>query len=388
MCTQFGWPKPSGPHLVGTAAWQVVDARRIDPFAAGAADAGPGGLRALMVNAWFPTEAAEAGRLGGTVGFPEGGVLYPRPPFTLLGRQGPLPNTLRQLVAHHRLPGAALNQITHLTTFARPDAPPAAGPWPLVLFSHGYGLENALSSSYLMETLASHGYWVLSVSHPGESLATLYPDGRLVALDFDNPRLNLAARLAQIRAEAEPWGELAAESLALWTADLRAVLDDLERLNAPGLNQSYAGLLDLSRIGAFGVGLGGSAALALAADDGRVRAVASLDGRWSPTAAGAWPVISQPVLALGRGGPTPPAALALTLTLKGAQPLHFTGAALWFPLVAQLADFEAGSVYRYQQALNAYPLAFFNRHLRGQAAPLLDGPAAEYPEVEFPARAG
>ncbi len=387
MCTQFGWPKPSGPHAVGTAAWQVVDARRIDPFAADAAAAGPGGLRTLMVNAWFPSAMAEAARLGGTVGFPEGGVLYPRPAFTLLSRQQPLPDTLRQLVALHRLPGAALNQITHLTTFARPDAAPAAGPWPVLLFSHGYGLENALSSSHLMETLASHGYWVLSVSHPGESLATLFPDGRLVALDFDNPRLNLTQRLAEIRAEGEPWGALAAESLALWTADMRAVLDDLERLNAPGVNQPYAGLLDLSRVGAVGVGLGGSAALALAADDSRVRAVASLDGRWSPAltelgqAAGAWPVINQPVLALGRGGPTPPGATALTL--KGANPLHFTGAALWFPLLSQLADFEAGSVYRYLHALNAYPLAFFNRHLRGEAAPLLDGPAAQYPEVLF-----
>ncbi|MEU4386975.1 hypothetical protein [Promicromonospora sp. NPDC023805] len=28
-------------------------------------------------------------------------------------------------------------------------------------------------------------------------------------------------------------------------------------------------------------------------------------------------------------------------------------------------------------------LMFLDRHLRGRAAPLLDGPVAEYPEVEF-----
>jgi hypothetical protein len=385
MCTSFGWPKPEGPHLVGTSAWQVVDALRIDPWAASAA-AGPRGLRAVMVNAWYPTTAAEASRLGGTVGFPEGGVLYPRPAFTLLARQEPLPNTLRQLAAQHGLPGAALSQVTHLTTYARAGAPLAAGPWPVLLFSHGYGLENAMTNSYLLETLASHGYVVLSVSHPGESLATIFPDGRLRALDFDDPRLNLAARLAEVRTEGGPWGELAAESLALWTADLKTVLDDLERLNTPGPDKAWAGQLDLSRVGALGIGLGGSAALALAADDARVRAVASLDGRWSPSAAGAWPTINQPVLALGRGGPTPPGATALTL--RGAQPLHFTGVALWFPILSQLADFEAGPVYRYQHALNAYALAFFNRHLRGEAAPLLDGPAAEHPDVEFAARAG
>lgn len=383
MCTLFGWPKPKGPHLVGTTAWSIVDPLRPDPWAASAADSGPGGLRALMVNAWYPTASAEGARLSGAVGFPEAGVLYPRPSFTLLARQDPLPATLRFLAARHGLPGAALSQVTHLATYARPDAPPAAGPWPVVVFSHGYGLENAVSSSYLMEALASHGYVVLSVSHPGESLATIYPDGRLAALDVDNPRLNYAARLAEVQAEGAAWGPLAAESLALWTADLKTVLDDLERLNAPGPDATWTGQLDLSQIGLCGVGLGGSAALALAADDGRVRAVVSLDGRWAPSAAGAYPVLSRPVLALGRGGPTPPGALALTL--RGARPLHFTGAALWFPLLAQLADFDSGPVYRYQQALNAYTLAFFERHLRAQPAPLLAGPAPEHPEVLFAA---
>ena len=388
MCTLFGWPKPTGPHPVGTQAWPLVDPLRADPLVT----AGPGGLRTLMVNAWYPAANAEGGpagsRLGGTVGFPEGGVLYPRPPFTLLARQGPLPATLRRLVEHHALPGAALSQITHLTTHARAGAPLAAGPWPVILFSHGYGLENALSNSYLFETLASHGYVVLSVSHPGESLATIYPDGRLAALDVDDPQLDFAARLAEIRAESGPWGQRATESLARWTADLQTVLADLERLNAPGPDNAWAGQLDLTQIGALGVGLGGSAALALAAADPRVKAVAALDSRWAPSfGETAAPALSQPALLLGRGGagPTPPGALALTL--RGARPLHFTGVSLWFPLLAQLADFDSGNVYRHLQALNAYTLAFFERALRGAPAPLLAAPDPAHPDVAFPAAA-
>ncbi|MCC7361826.1 MAG: hypothetical protein IT317_20250 [Anaerolineales bacterium] len=382
MCTVFGWPKPAGPLPVGTQAWPLVDPRRADPFG----PTGPDGGRTLLVNAWYPATAAEGSRLGGTVGFPEGGVLYPRPPFTLLARQGMLPNTLRRLVEHHGLPGAALSQVTHLTTHARAGAPLAAGPWPVLLFSHGYGLENAVSSSYLMEALASHGYVVLSVSHPGESLAAVYPDGRLAALDVDDPRLAFGARLAEVRAESGPWGRLASESLALWTADLQTVLADLERLNAPGPDNAWAGQLELTRIGALGVGFGGSAALALAAADPRVQAVAALDGRWAAgvgeTAA---PVLSQPALMLGRSpaAPTPPGALSLTLL--GARSLHFTGVALWFPILAQLADFDSGNVYRYLQALNAYALAFFERELRGAPAPLLAGPDPAHPEVAFAA---
>lgn len=33
--------------------------------------------------------------------------------------------------------------------------------------------------------------------------------------------------------------------------------------------------------------------------------------------------------------------------------------------------------------LNSYVLAFFNKYLRGKDTPLLKGPSASYPEVEF-----
>lgn len=36
--------------------------------------------------------------------------------------------------------------------------------------------------------------------------------------------------------------------------------------------------------------------------------------------------------------------------------------------------------------VNAYTAAFFDRHLRGRAATLLDGPASPYPEVLFESR--
>jgi hypothetical protein len=32
---------------------------------------------------------------------------------------------------------------------------------------------------------------------------------------------------------------------------------------------------------------------------------------------------------------------------------------------------------------NVYSLAFFDKHLKGLASPLLDGPSAEFPEVIF-----
>lgn len=376
MCNLFGWPKPAGPFSVGTTAWHFIDPLRVDPFASDGA-AGPAGLRALMANVWYPAAPGQAiKRLNGTVGFPEGGVAYPRPPLTLLTRAGPLPNTLHRLVEHFRLPGAALHQVTHLNAFALPEAAPVASetPWPVLLFSHGYGLENAVSGSFLTESLASHGYVVISVSHPGESLATVFPDGRIAALDFDNPRLELAARLAEIETSEGDWGLRAAQSLDLWAGDLRFVLNELERLSGSGMDNPLGGLagqLNLAHVGALGVGFGGSAALELAAHDARISAVASLGGR---LAAGSASIGERPSMFIAGLGQTAGWSPTHAFTLSGARPLHFTGAALWFPLLDQVADFNAGNVYGHYKAINTHTLAFFDKYLRGRTVASLNQP--------------
>jgi hypothetical protein len=50
------------------------------------------------------------------------------------------------------------------------------------------------------------------------------------------------------------------------------------------------------------------------------------------------------------------------------------------------AKFGPIGVERAHQIVNAYTVAFFDRHLKGRPAPLLDGPAEQYPEVLFETR--
>jgi len=45
-----------------------------------------------------------------------------------------------------------------------------------------------------------------------------------------------------------------------------------------------------------------------------------------------------------------------------------------------IGTLDPARAVRIQQA---YPLAFFDRHLRGRRARLLDGPSAAFPEVKF-----
>ena len=354
MCTLFGWSKPDGPFAVGVTAWHLSRE-----------------TREWMVQVWYPAEAGPAGKtLGGTVAFPEAGVWLPRPAGPLVMRQAPMANTLRELLPRFGLPGAAFHQVTHLSTHAFADAPPAAdaGQCPVLLFSGGYYIETFTSSSALMEALASHGYVVASLSHPGEDIATVFPDGQIVGLELPSP--------------AEALGPDRPESLAVWLADAKFMLDEFERRGAAGSGDPLAGRLDLGRLGAFGIAQGGSLAAELCRQDERVGAGASLDG--AVEAAPARPFLyvhSEKQRGMNAAVVADAREPVYQLNLRRARPLHLSGVSTWFPLLAQLADFKSGPVYRYQQALSRTLLAFFDRHLRGQEAQVEEA-AKGYAEAE------
>lgn len=67
-------------------------------------------------------------------------------------------------------------------------AAPAEGSWPLVIFNHGFA-SFSRQNNRQAEALATAGYVVASISHPGESLTTEYADGGVVPINPDHPAL-------------------------------------------------------------------------------------------------------------------------------------------------------------------------------------------------------
>ena len=63
---------------------------------------------------------------------------------------------------------------------ALPDAQPdtSGAPYPLIVFSHGWSVSRA-TNSYLMEHLASYGFVVMAVDHPGGTFRDQNPVGSL-----------------------------------------------------------------------------------------------------------------------------------------------------------------------------------------------------------------
>lgn len=126
----------------------------------------------------------------------------------------------------------------------------------MLLYSPG-GVDPRTIGTSLAEELASHGYVVVAVDHPGETSEVDFPGRppRIIELPPDGPTNPAILRTM----------------LTTRFADLTFVLDQL-----PSLELSRA--LDLRRVGVYGHSAGGAAAAEVLFDDPRVKAAANLEG--------------------------------------------------------------------------------------------------------------
>lgn len=143
--------------------------------------------------------------------------------------------------------------LDHTSPHAQRDVTPATGPWPLVLFSHGYAAISTQSLD-LCERLASHGFVVASAAHAGNTAED----------DFNGTAVSPE------------------EAAADRPRDVRTLLDTFTE--SDNLPEHLVGLVDPERIGVTGHSFGGFTALTAAAGfaaidmppDERVKAIAPI----------------------------------------------------------------------------------------------------------------
>jgi dienelactone hydrolase len=351
---QLTLPVPTGPYPLGTVSLHLIDRSRPDPAAH------PGSYREMMAGVWYP-----AGNV----------ARYPRAPWMLAA-------PLRELLVSADLgPDVAVAPLTS----GHEGAPVlcAGERWPVIVFSHG-AHDHRSDTTIVVQELASHGYVVITVDHPYDSFGQ-FPDGRLTVPEYPMYPGDFAQ-------------------------DIRFVLDRIEDLVA-GRNPDAdhrplpAGLgaaLDLRRVGMFGWSKGATATALVMGADQRIRAGLSFDG----------PMESDPPITTGLNRPF---MLMTAVHTRAANPhvarfwSHLTGWRLnvqaegalhssycdvqWLlPQVARatgmsddelrgwIGTLDPARAVRIQQA---YPLAFFDRHLRARRRHLLDGPSPAFPEVRF-----
>jgi dienelactone hydrolase len=335
-------PAPTGTKPVGTQILYVTDAGREDPYLAN------GTKRELAVRFWYPASANS--------------VLDCKP------ADYASPAVWRYFA---QLAGVMSFPVTTNSCW---NAPIADGVHPVVLFTPGY-TATATDYTFLLEDLASRGYVVASINHTYEATAAELADGRLA-------RSVVGSHLGG-PVQRKGWSMSSAVVVRL--LDLKAVLNEIERLNARH-DSPFADKLDLAKIAIAGHSLGGLTAFLGTEFDPRLKAAVMLDG-FVPDALGSASRKPVVILAAGRQrwnaeecrlwnnlqGPR------LAVNLRGAEHVALSD---WIWLTPNAVQVGPMGSERTMAAVRDYVGAFLDANLREEpSAPLLTGTSLAYPDA-------
>ena len=347
-------PKPRGDYAVGTHLLHLVDQGRPE-----LATDDPGDVRELMVQLFYPTES----------------------------RAGPMAPVMEDEVAAsfvaRGLPEGFHQDIATRSRFDVPIASSSTG-WPLLIYSHGLG-SYRFDNYVLLEELASHGYVVAALSHPYQSAAVVFPDGRVA-------ERGAVPEIASPEAFLERRAVFADLLDDVWLPDIRFVIGELEQLASHEAATWLAGELDFEHLGVFGYSFGGLAAFHFCLADERCDAAISMDGafwEWEATRGRDLPFMLLTTLRHEVAWePIRATRLPATYTIRieGSTHANFGMLGLYwsslFPALP-LSAFGYGPIEpeRAFQIKRDYVLGFLEQTLSGRSSRLLDGPSERYPEV-------
>lgn len=294
-------PAAEPPFAVGNTTLFIHDPSRGFDEAAGVTE----GIRILITEIWYPVRPGAAdGSLRRAV---HGDYVFgSRAVHELMMTQTTFfhltPDTVIERVDQAAI-DAAIDELFERPRNSYRNAPidAEAGPFPVVVMSHGDA-----GSRYNMETvcehLAANGYVVIAPEHTGNSPYSMI--GRDPALGAGGGTGEDILRLAEVidlldehgvYGSPENYGQSYTplgtdrSSLAFLQGldaalgqrveDLRATLDELERLNQEG---RFEGALDLERVGLMGRSFGGATTLAALALEDRFAAGMAVAAPSSP----------------------------------------------------------------------------------------------------------
>ncbi|MFC3979009.1 alpha/beta hydrolase family protein [Streptosporangium jomthongense] len=374
----FTFPEPTGPYGVGTVTYHWTDTSRQETFSAD-----PAARRELMTQVWYPAARSSG---GGRAAYAE-------------GVEALAPALARMI----DLPSFTFDHLRYVTTNARESVPVSAGVHPVLVFLEGFNGFRQMNT-FQVEELVSHGYVVVAVDHPYIAASVTFPDGRHVT-GFRKNELNALVQQSVSPARTAPTfqGRSYPEGIVPYLVrDVSFVLDRLTALNASDPERLLTGKLDMRRVGAFGVSLGGIVAGEACRTETRLGACLVMDAPMPDDVVS--PGLGRPVLWITRDARTmrqekwnkvdivqhQTSMRTAFGNLKGDGyfvqvpdmfHVNLTDVPSWSPLFPYLGVTGPADPGRVHEIVNAYSTAFFDRHLRGSREPLLDGPSNRYPEV-------
>lgn len=387
----FHFPRPSGPYSIGTVTYHWTDASRHEIFS-------PDKIRSreLMAQVWYP---ARKGSSSAHAPY----LTDAHAVTTALARQ-------------HNFPGFSLQHLKYVTTNAAELVPVADDKpsYPVLIYLEGLTGYRQMNT-FQVEELVSHGYIVVGIDQPGGAATVVFPDGHQIAitglvqqvLASNHQSVTPAEKAPQINGQTFKDG-----TIPYFAQDVSFTLDQLISLNKADPQRILTGKLNLEHIGMFGISMGGMVGAEACLNDARLKACLVMDVAMTADVVqkglrqpGMWITRPADTMRLERqkvGGwaekdieehqTTMRAAYnglpgdGYFVQVPGIFHIDFTDLDLLSPLFPTIGFTGPIGSQRAHDIVNAYSLAFFDKHLKGEPEALLDGPASQYPEVIFETR--
>jgi dienelactone hydrolase len=366
-------PAPSGKYSVGTAYLSFTDTSRNEIFTDDSRD-----VRTITGRIWYPAKNEGNGE-----------TAYYFPEADQMANQFNMPNTVVNLKtnSHFNLPLV--------------DSPAAL---PVLIYSHGWG-EYAEHYSSLMEELASRGYIVVSIAHHYEAKFWGFPETGMSTIAEAGSALQ--ERLAEQRKDSafslftsmpdlktiEQQRELVknatrlmpkffSQSPRIWADDIIFIVNQLHDLNnRDGL---FYNRMDLEKIGAIGMSMGGIASVLAGTWDNRIKAVVNLDGGLYGDVVDS--AIRMPLLYVsseryryyGDFFLSRAVAPAYAVMIAGSDHQNFSDLPLCWPQAPLIGSIEQDKMNRIVRRL---VFSFFEKYLNGKPGISICEFKKEFPEI-------
>jgi predicted dienelactone hydrolase len=383
----FRFPRPSGSYEIGTLTYHWVDANRPEVFSAD-----PNVHRELMVQIWYPAKRKSSS---------------PSAPYIQDAKV-----VAPALARLFHLPEFTFDHLKYVVTNAIPSASISGDQpnYPVLIFLEGLTGFRQMNT-FQVEELVSHGYIVAGVDQPYVAASVVLPDGHQV-VGQSKEQMNVLIQQSISPVDKIPLmnGRGFKDGIIPYLAqDVSFTLDSLTALNQADPNDILTGRMDLQHIGIFGVSLGGIVVGEACRIEPRLQACLVMDAPMSAEVVKAG--LSQPTMWITRdvetmrlerqrsGGWSEADINQHQQTMRavfeslprdgyfvrvlGIFHANLMDIPYWSPLFPFMGITGAIDQQRSHNIINAYSLAFFDKHLKGRSSPLLDQSAKPYPEVLF-----
>jgi dienelactone hydrolase len=350
-------PAPAGPEAIGTFELDLVDRARTELY-------GSGGAREIAVQVWYPAVADEgAERVAWSQHW-----------------EAVAPAISENL----RLPSWFLDHTRYTLSHATSSPRMAEGRYPVVIFSHGWEEVRTIAVNQI-EHLVSNGYIVIAPDHTYGAAATVI-EGTGVVYEDEN------ALPDKQEVGDDAYLEAATDLLSTFSGDLVMILDGLDAGESGPFGAIIDGA-DLNRIGIYGHGVGGGAAVKTCLEDERCDAVLGLDPWVEPlTEVDLQLTMARPAFymrsdewidtdndALLRGIAARGADVTYLAGVEGTTSNDFIATPLLSPLTTRFGlrgEIPSGRII---PIIDNYLLGFFDVYLLGTGSAALD--SVTFPEV-------